>query len=105
MTDNYTDDHTALGLEPAYDAAQCVLLMELDIRIGIAVLDVYDETSNCGYAGKVAVSFLVRVFRILLACLNELVVEVKVDAVSWIELTRDFEKFEQQGVEPVGDVE
>ena len=79
--------------------------MELDIRIGIAVLDAYDETSNCGHAGKVAFSFLVRIFRILLAYLNELVVEVKVDAVSRVELARDFEKFEQQGVEPVGDVE
>lgn len=79
--------------------------MEHDVRIGIMVLDSYDETSNCGHAGKVAVSFLVRIFRILLACLNELVVEVKVDAVSWIELTRDFEKFEQQGVEPIGGVE
>lgn len=79
--------------------------MELDLRIGIAVLDAYDETSNSCHAGKVAVGFLVRVFRILLACLNELVVEIKVDAVSGIELAGDFEKFEQQGVEPIGGVE
>ena len=75
------------------------------MRIGIAVLNAYDETSNSGHAGKVAIGFLVLVFRILLACLNELVVEIKVDAVSGIELAGDFEKFEQQGVEAIGGVE
>ena len=45
--------------------------MELDIGVGIPVLDSDDKSANRGYAREVAVSLLVGTLRVLLVCSDE----------------------------------
>ena len=92
-------DHDArLLLKPAEQALQRVGLMELDVGIAVAVLDSHYQAPDRGDSGKVAVRLLVGTLRVLLVCGDELVVEIKVDAVSGFELSGDGETFQKQRV-------
>lgn len=79
--------------------------MELDIGVGVTVLDSDDKAADSRHTGKVPFGFLVGVLRVLLVAGDELMVEVEVDAVARIELLGSLEKPEHQRVEFVCSVE
>ncbi len=84
--------------QPHEDALQRIRLTELDVRISVTVLHSYDEAAHRCYAREVTVGFLVGVLRVLLVGGDELVVKIKVDTVSGVELSGYGQAPQQQGV-------
>ena len=64
--DEVADDDTAFDLKSLDDALQRICLMELDIGVGVTVLDSDDKAADSRHTRKVPFGLLVGVLRILL---------------------------------------
>ena len=89
----YTD---VLGFQKSEESLMGVCLMKTHIRVAIAVLDIdYLVTDNI-YARPVAEELFVGSFRIILFCLDELMVEIKVILATLCQLSCCQQCFQEQ---------
>lgn len=70
--------HAATVGQAVDDAFERIRLVKTDIRIAGPVLQSNNQTANGGYAGEITSFLLVRIYRVIFLCRDELIIEIKV---------------------------
>src|SRR5574344_440501 len=67
-------------LQSCHDSVQCICLMKFHIGVSIPVFSTDKDSADCRPSRKISVVTLIGVFRVILMCRYELVIEIQVNS-------------------------